>query len=107
MWRCLAFLAACGASPRPAHPVVVAAEHRHAHYRNAQYRLGAAIDLADSDHPVIQLDGDRAPERLDRRGVQYVDPSGRPILRVLDADSVVVFVHGGGVGVAMGRDHDL
>ena len=107
MWRCLAILAACGASPRPVDRVVVPAEHRHAHYRNAQYRLGAVIDLADSDHPVIQLDGDRTPERLDRRGAQYVDPRGRPILRVLDADSVVVFVHGGGVGVAMGRDRDL
>ena len=104
MWRCLAFLAACGGSPRPA-PVAVAVQH--AHYRNAQYKIGAVIDLADRDHPVIQLDGDRAPERLERRGVAYVDDRGRPILRVLDADSVVVFVHGGGVGVALGRDHAL
>jgi len=101
MWRCLAFLVACGASPRPV-PVSVAV--RHAHYRNAQYKLGAVIDLADSEHPVIQLDGDRAAERLERRGVAYVDDRGRPILRVLDPDSVVVFVHGGNVGVAMGRD---
>lgn len=85
----------------------VPAEHAHAHYRNAQYKIGAVIDLADSEHPVIRLDGDRASERLARDGVQYVDSQGRPILRVLDADSVVVFVHGGSVGVALGRDRDL
>lgn len=105
MWRSLVLVVACGGSPRPAPAVPV--EHPHAHYRNAQYKLGAVIDLADSEHPVIQLDGDRAPERLERRGIGYVDQAGRPILRLLDADSVVVFVHGGGVGVAMGRDRDL
>ena len=33
-------------------------------------------------------------------------PRHVPILRLVDADSVVVFVHGGDVGVALGRDRD-
>jgi len=99
---------ACGAPPqRAAQPVAVPAEHRVAHYRNPQYKLGAVIDLADAEHPVIKLDGDPAAERLDRRGPHYVDGTGRPILQLLDPDSVVVFVHGGNVGVAMGRDRDF
>jgi hypothetical protein len=81
--------------------------HRVAHYENPRFRIGAVIDLADSEHPVIQLDGDRIAERLDRRGETYVDRRGRPILRLVDDDSVVVFVHGGAVGVALGRDRDL
>jgi len=100
------FLAACGAPPRqPARPVVVAA-HKVAHYENPRFKIGALIDLADADHPLIKLDGDDAAERLDRRGGSYVDRRGRPILRLVDADSVVVFVHGGNVGVALGRDRD-
>jgi len=78
-----------------------------AHYENPRFRIGAVIDLADTAHPVIQLDGDRVAERLDRRGASYVDHRGRTILKLVDDDSVVVFVHGGDVGVALGRDRDL
>jgi hypothetical protein len=85
---------------------VVVPSHTVAHYENPRFKIGAVIDLADADHPVIKLDGDDAAERLHRRGASYVDRDGRPILRLVDADSVVVFVHGGGVGVALGRDRD-
>ena len=71
---------------------VMRIEHPDAHYRNAQYKIGAVIDLADSEHPVIQLDGDRASRAPRSARHRYVDDRGRPILRVLDADSVVVFV---------------
>lgn len=99
-------LAACGAPPQAARPVIVPS-HRLAHYENPRFKIGAVIDLADADHPVIRLDGDDAPERLDRRGASYVDRQGRPILRLVDDDSVIVFVHGGDVGVALGRDRTL
>ena len=80
--------------------------HKVAHYENPRFKIGATINVADADHPVIKLDGDDAAERLVRRGGSYVDGEGRPILRVVDGDSVVVFVHGGNVGVALGRDSD-
>jgi hypothetical protein len=99
-------LAACGAPPRPAHPAV-ALSHKVAHYENLRFKIGARIDVADADHPVIKLDGDDTAERLDRRGASFVDQRGRPILRLVDDSSVVVFVHGGDVGVALGRDRDL
>jgi hypothetical protein len=86
---------------------MVVPTHRLAHYENPRFKIGAVIDLADADHPVIRLDGDDAPERLDRRGASYVDRQGRPILRLVDDDSVIVFVHGGDVGVALGRDRTL
>ena len=105
MWRCLVLVAACGGPPRP--PVrAVPVTHKVAHYENPRFKIGARIDLADSDHPMIKLDGDDVAERLERRGASYVDREGRPILRVVDGDSVVVFVHGGDVGVALGRDSD-
>ncbi len=101
------FLAACGGPPRqPAQPAVVPS-HKLAHYENPRFKIGAVIDLADAEHPVIKLDGDRMAERLDRRGTAYVDHESRTILRVVDDDSVIVFVHGGNVGVALGRDRDL
>jgi hypothetical protein len=80
--------------------------HKVAHYENPQFKIGATINIADNDHAVIKLDGDPGPEQLARRGGSYVDAEGRPILRVVDGDSVVVFVHGGNVGVALGRDSD-
>ncbi len=99
-------LAACGAPPQPpARPVPVT--HRVAHYENPRFKIGAVIDRADAEHPVIKLDGDQVAERLDRRGTAYVDRESRTILRVVDDDSVIVFVHGGNVGVALGRDRDL
>jgi hypothetical protein len=105
MWKWLVFVAACGASPRP--PVSIpAATHTRAHYKNPQFRIGALVDLADADHPVIKLDGDRVAERLDWRGPTYVDGRGRPILRLVDDGSVIVFVHGGDVGIALDRDRD-
>lgn len=105
MWRCLVLLAACGGPPRP--PVrAVPVTHRLAHYENSRFKIGATIEVADDDHAVIKLDGDDAAEHLARRGPAYVDGAGRPILRVVDGDSVVVFVHGGDVGVALGRDSD-
>lgn len=108
MWRWLALVAACGAPPRhTVGPVPIAPAHRVAHYENPQFKIGAVIDLADTEHPVIRLDGDPAAERLDRRGAAYVDQNGRTILRLVDDSSVVVFVHGGDVGVALGRDRDL
>ena len=106
----LAFVAlsvACGGSPRrPQEPVATPA-HRVAHYENARFKIGAMIDVADVEHPLIKLDGDPAAERLERRGGSYVDGQGRPILRFVDSESVVVFVHGGAVGVELGRDRDL
>ena len=99
-------LAACGAPPQPARPIVVPS-HRLAHYENPRFKIGAVIDLADADHPVIRLDGDDAPERLDRRGASYVDQRGRTILQLVDDDTAVVYVHGGDVGVALGRDRTL
>jgi hypothetical protein len=99
--------AACGAPPRPpAHPVAAPA-YKVAHYHNPRFRIGAVIDAADVEHPVIKLDGDRVAERLEWRGDSYVDVQGRPILRFVDGESVVVFVHGGPVGVELGRDRDL
>lgn len=95
--------AACGGSPhRPVHPVVPA--QRVAHYENARFKIGAVIDVADVEHPVIRLDGDPAAERLAWQDGSYVDAKGRPILRFVDAESAIVFVHGGGVGVELGRD---
>jgi hypothetical protein len=85
---------------------MVVPSHKVAHYENPRFKIGATIDVADNDHAVIRLDGDRAAESLHRRGGSYVDAEGRPILRVVDGDSVVVFVHGGDVGVALGRDSD-
>lgn len=103
MWRCLVFLAACGAGA-PQHPVQPVARAQPGHYSNRIYKIGARLDVADSDHPVITLDGDHSAERLDRRGTSYVDREGRPILRLVDDRSIVVFVHGGPVGVEMGRE---
>jgi hypothetical protein len=94
--------AACGASPHPRQTVAVDA--RPGHYHNRIYKLGAVIEVADNDHPVIKLDGDDAAERLERRGAGFVDREGRTILQPVDDRSVVVYVHGGGVGVEMGRD---
>ena len=104
MWRWLAVLAACGGAPqRPVQPVA-SAEARPGHYRNSIFMIGAVLDVPDRDHPVLLLDGDRAPERLERRGASYVDREGRPILRLVDDRSIVVFVHGGAVGIELGRD---
>jgi hypothetical protein len=97
-------LAACGGSPRRPEPVVAVPAHTVAHYENSRFKIGALIDVADLEHPVIKLDGDRSAERLERRGASYVDRQGRPILRFVDDESVVVFVHGGDVGVELGRD---
>jgi hypothetical protein len=74
------------------------------HYQNRIYKIGAVLDVKDQDHPVLMLDGDRTPERLDRRGSLCVDGQGRPIVRLVDDRSIVVFVHGGAVGVELGRD---
>jgi hypothetical protein len=74
------------------------------HYSNRIYKIGARLDLADREHPVIRLDGDRDAERLDRRGTCYVDREGRQILRLVDDRSIVVFVHGGPVGIELGRE---
>lgn len=103
----VAVSAACGGSPRRPEPVAAVPAHTVAHYQNSRFKIGAMIDVADVDHPVIKLDGDPAAERLERRGGSYVDQQGRPILRFVDDESVVVFVHGGDVGVELGRDRDL
>ena len=100
----VAVSAACGGSPRRPEPVAAVPAHTVAHYENSRFRIGAMIDVADVDHPLIRLDGDPAAERLERRGGSYVDQHGRPILRFVDDESVVVFVHGGAVGVELGRD---
>lgn len=106
----LAFVAlsvACGGSPQRPEPVATVPSHKVAHYQNQRFKIGAVIELADADHPVIKLDGDTTAERLDRRGDAFVDRRGRQILRFVDGESVVVFVHGGDVGVELGRDRDL
>ena len=74
------------------------------HYFNRTYKIGAKLEVADREHPVLLLDGDHVAERLDRQGASYVDREGRPILRLVDDRSIVVFVHGGPVGVELGRD---
>jgi hypothetical protein len=110
MRTCLAFVAlcvACGGSPRRPEPAAVVPAHKVAHYENQRFKIGAVIELADAEHPVIKLDGDETAERLERRGDAFVDREGRPILRFVDGESVVVFVHGGDVGVELGRDRDL
>jgi hypothetical protein len=103
----VALSVACGGSPRRPEPIAAVPAHKVAHYENPRFKIGAMIDVADVDHPLIQLDGDPAAERLERRGASYVDQQGRPILRFVDDESVVVFVHGGAVGVELGRDRDL
>jgi hypothetical protein len=103
----VAVSAACGGSPRRPEPVAAVPAHKVAHYENPRFKIGAVIDVADAEHAVIRLDGDPAAERLERRGTSYVDGQGRPILRFVDDESVVVFVHGGEVGVELGRDRDL